>query len=148
VAVKRWRVMRSVPDTGSGETLPDGILGLGCDLCAVARLERELAAPERGFLTSVFLPSEMTRAKAYPDPALRLAAVFAAKEAVIKSLARAGGRGTFWQEIEIGDDGRGGPVATLRGRLLALAQELGVRRILVSSAHDRDHATACAIVTR
>jgi holo-[acyl-carrier protein] synthase len=140
--------MHFAPDSGVAGALPDGILGLGSDLCAVARLERELAEPARGFLAQVFLPAEVARAKARRHPARELAACFAVKEAVIKSLARAGGQGTFWRDIEVGDDGRGCPVAILRGRLHALARGAGVRRIHVSSAHDRDYATACAIATR
>jgi holo-[acyl-carrier protein] synthase len=127
--------------------LPDGILGLGVDLCAVARLDRQLAAEDRGVIPSIFVAAEIARCDAHRYRARAYAAVFAAKEAVIKSLARARGQGTFWLDIEVGDDAHGRPVVTLRGRLRALAEGLGVRRIHVSHAHDRDHAVACAIVT-
>lgn len=143
-----WQHKHFALDSKAGGAFPDGILGLGSDLCAVARMERELAAPGRGLLASVFLPAEMARAKARRHPARELAACFAVKEAVIKSLARAGGQGTFWQDIEVGDDGRGHPVVALRGRLHALAQQAGVHRFLVSSARSRDYATACAVATR
>lgn len=138
----------SSPHSDAGGTLPDGVLGLGADLCAVPRLERALASPDDAFLAAVFLPAELARARAHRHPARALAAGFAAKEAVIKSLARTGGQGTFWQDIEIGDDGRGRQTVILRGRLRELARQLGVGRVLVSSAHDRDYATACAIATR
>ncbi len=145
--MNRSNTNQNGPVSRAGGTLPDSILGLGTDLCAVSRLERELAAPERGFVDAVFLPAEIARCCAHRYPARRLAACFAAKEAVIKALARTGGQGTFWQDIEVGDDARGGPSVVLHGRLAALAEALGVRRIHVSHAHDRDHAVACAIVT-
>jgi holo-[acyl-carrier protein] synthase len=148
VRLSRCKQKHVAPDSGGDRALPDGILGLGVDLCAVPRLERELADPRRGFLAQVFLPAEVARAKAHRHPARALAACFAAKEAVIKALARAGGQGTFWQDIEVQDDGRGRPVVILKGRLHALAHQAGLRRVHVSCAHGRDYATACAIATR
>jgi holo-[acyl-carrier protein] synthase len=118
---------------------------VGTDLCAVRRLARQLAAPDRGTIPTVFQPAEIARCDARLEPARAYAAAFAVKEAVIKALARAGGQGTFWQDIEVGDDVHGRCAVVLRGRLLALAQALGVEQIHVSSAHDRDYAVACAI---
>ena len=135
------------PDSSLAGTLPDGVLGLGTDLCAVSRLDRQLAARDGGVIASIFVAAEIARCSAHHHPARAFAAVFAAKEAVIKSLARARGQGTFWLDIEVGDDAHGRPVVTLQGRLRAHAEGLGVRQIHVSHAHDRDHAVACAIVT-
>lgn len=126
----------------------DGIvLGLGTDLCAVRRLRRDIARSDDAALTAVFRTSERARCERHRDPARAYAACFAAKEAVIKALARSGGRGTFWQDIEIGDDGHGRPAVTLHGRIADLARDLGVRRIRLSHAHSQDYATACAIVS-
>ena len=147
VSLNRNKAKYIGPGSEAGGTLPDGVLGLGQDLCAVSRLERELAAPERGFVDAVFLPAELARCMAHPHPARLLAACFAAKEAVIKSLARTGGQGTFWQDIEVGDDAHGHPVVTLHGRLEALAAALGVDRVHVSHTHDRIYGAACAMVT-
>ena len=135
------------PDCDEAETLPEQVLGLGADLCAVARMSRELAAPGGDFLAAVFLAAEIKRCRAHRYPARAFAACFAAKESLIKALARAGGQGTFWQDIEVGEDARGCPTATLRGRLGDLARGLGVNRIHLSHAHCRDYATACVIVT-
>ena len=135
------------PAFGRGETLPEQVLGLGIDLCAVARMSRELAAPDREFLSAVFLAAEIKRCRAHRYPARAFAACFAAKESLIKALARAGGQGTFWQDIKVGEDARGCPTVTLRGRLGDLARGLGVHGIHLSHAHCRDYATACVIVT-
>ena len=45
--VDRCKQKNSAPDSAAGGALPDGVLGLGADLCAVSRLERELAARGR-----------------------------------------------------------------------------------------------------
>ncbi|MBD3220893.1 4'-phosphopantetheinyl transferase superfamily protein [bacterium] len=123
---------------------PDPLLGLGADLCAVARIANELGRDESDILTAVFRPDELARALGRPHPARTLAAGFAAKEAVIKALAPAGGQGTFWQDIEISEPGDG-PAATLHGRLARLADRAGVVRLVLSSARCRDYATACAV---
>ena len=143
----RDKQTNDTPDCREAETLPEQVLGLGADLCAVARLSRELAAPDREFLAAVFLAAEIKRCCAHRHPARAFAACFAAKESLIKALARAGGQGTFWQDIEVGEDARGCPVVTLRGRLGDLARGLGVDGIHLSCAHCRDYATACVIVT-
>jgi len=147
------RVSSSEPDADAGRRRSgDGgpavpIHGLGVDLCRVDRLARALAAENSEFITTVFRPAEIARSRRSPRPAGWLAACFAAKEAVIKSLAGAEGRGAFWQDIEIEDRGRGQTIAVLHGRLAAIADQLGVRSIGVACAHDRDYATACAIAS-
>jgi len=119
------------------------ILGLGTDLCDVDRLARELDAPERGFIPAVFSDHEQAQCRQEPGS---LAAFFAAKEAVIKSLAATGGQGTFWQDIEITRQGKH-HAAALKGRIRTLADTIGVRHVFVSAAQDGDYATACAIIT-
>ncbi|MEZ4388213.1 MAG: 4'-phosphopantetheinyl transferase superfamily protein [Candidatus Krumholzibacteriia bacterium] len=123
------------------------ILGLGADLCEVARLERELARDHSDVLAAAFGQAEHERCRRHRHPARAYAACFAAKESVIKALAPAGGQGTFWQDIEIGESGGGGPVVTLQGRLAELARDAGIRRVVLSSAHCRRYATACAVAT-
>jgi len=148
VALSRWKQIHNTPDNATGCRSADQVvLGLGTDLCAVARLERELAREHSEVLVAVFRPDEHRRCLARPHAARAYAACFAAKEAVIKALAEARGQGTFWQDIEIGDDDSRHPVVDLQGRLADLARGLGVERIHISWAHGREYATACAIVS-
>jgi holo-[acyl-carrier protein] synthase len=122
------------------------VLGLGTDLCAVARMARALDGPGQDILGSLFTPAEIARYGTGANPAGELAACFAAKEAVVKALAAAGGRGCFWQDIEVAADG-GRPVVALSGRLGELASTLGVRRILLAQGRCRRYATATALAT-
>ncbi len=80
------------------------IAGVGVDLVEVARLrallERRPAAEER-----LFTPAERDYCRGFTDPAPRLAARFAAKEAVGKAL----GTGVIvFREIEVEGGGRRG----------------------------------------
>ncbi len=121
------------------------ILGIGIDQCKISRLQRELSEPTRGFLQAVFLPPEIEYCHAKHKPAEHFAARFAAKEAIVKSLAGAQGTGTFWQDIEIKNTPEGQPHPILGGRLQVYAAELGVRTIHLSLTHTSDVAAAVAV---
>jgi holo-[acyl-carrier protein] synthase len=121
------------------------ILGIGIDQCEVGRMQRQLAAAEDGFVTSVFLPDEISYCTNKHRPAKHFAARFAAKEAAIKALASAGGQGTFWHDIEITSEPDGRPLLVLSGRLGELADRLGVCSLHVSLTHTADLAAAVVI---
>ena len=120
------------------------ILGLGTDLCAIARMARELDDPAAGILPAVFTADELDRCSRGSDPAASLAACFAAKEAVLKALALCRGTGSFWQDIEIEMTGSHAR-ARLRGRLVELAADHGVHEVLVCLGRCRRYATASAL---
>jgi holo-[acyl-carrier protein] synthase len=120
------------------------ILGLGTDLCAVARMVRALGDPGAGVLPAVFTGDELDRCSHSSDPAASLAACFAAKEAVLKALALCRGTGSFWQDIEIEMTGSNARVR-LRGRLGELAASHGVHEVLVGLGRCRRYATASAL---
>lgn len=120
------------------------ILGLGIDQCDVHRVRSRLDT-DPGFAASLFLPAEIAYCTSKRHPAEHFAARFAAKEAVVKALANAAGRGTFWLDIEITHESGGQPRPVLSGRLGELATGLGVRSIHVSLTHTADMAAAVAI---
>ncbi len=121
------------------------ILGIGIDLFEVQRMHKQLEAPEDGFITSVFLPSEISYCQQKHYPAQHFAARFAAKEATLKALASTGGQGTFWLDIEISNASDGRPIIELSGRLSELAREIGTRSLHVSLTHTATQAGAVVI---
>ena len=121
------------------------VLGIGIDLCTVARMQKELDAPEHGFLETVFTAAEIAHGESRPHPAEHFAARFAAKEATLKALAGSGASGSFWLDIEVASAGDGAPRLVLHGRARDIADELGVRQWHVSLSHDRQLATATVI---
>lgn len=122
------------------------ILGTGIDLCEVERIRAKVQAPVDEFVTAVFLPGEIAYCRAKHHPAEHFAARFAAKEAVVKALADAEGKGSFWQDIEIRNEKDGRPVVRLHGRAHEMADRLKVRRVFLSMTHTREMAAATVVL--
>ncbi|GAG68060.1 unnamed protein product, partial [marine sediment metagenome] len=70
-----------------------------------------------------------------------LAGRFAAKEAVFKSL----GTGGYWQDIEVLAEKNNQPYIVLQKKMKIIADQKGVKKILISLSHDNDYAIAQAI---
>ena len=120
------------------------IAGVGVDLFEVARLrallERRPAAAER-----LFTPAELKYCRGFTDPAARLAARFAAKEAVGKAL----GTGVMvFLEIEVEGGGRQRPRVRLHGATAATARRVGIQRVEVSLSHTAAQAAAVAAAVK
>ena len=118
------------------------IAGVGVDLTEVERLrgllERRPAAAER-----LFTPAELAYCRGFSDPVPRLAARFAAKEAVGKAL----GTGVIvFLEIEV--EGGGRPRVRLHGATAAAARRLGIQRVEVSLSHTAAQAAAVAAAVK
>jgi len=118
------------------------IIGLGVDLADVDRVRDLLARYGDSFHRRCFTDHEWEYAHRFSDPAGRLAARFAGKEAVMKSLGT-GWRRLRWTDIEITGGGR--PHAVLTGRAAVRAEMLSVREVLVTVTHSRDQAIVMAI---
>lgn len=119
---------------------------MGVDLAEVPRVRRLLERHPERFRARVFTEHEQEYADRYKDPATRLAARFAGKEAVMKSLGT-GWRRIHWRDIEI--TGGGKPTVRLFGTAARRAEQLGVDEVLVTITHTGDTALVMAIsVTR
>ena len=118
------------------------IIGLGVDLAEVGRVRDLLARYGDSFRRRCFTDHEWEYAHRFSDPAGRLAARFAGKEAVMKSLGT-GWRRLRWTDIEITGGGR--PRAVLTGRAAIRAEMLDVSEVMVTVTHTRDQAVGLAI---
>ncbi len=117
------------------------IVGLGVDLADIARVERVLTNYPR-FIDRCFTAHEKEYALRFANPARRLAARFAGKEAVMKSMGT-GWRRIGWTEIEI--TGGGKPTVRMTGRAAARAEMLGITEIHVTITHTDDTAMVMAV---
>ena len=118
------------------------MLGLGCDLCDVARIERALERPR--FLERVYTPAE--RARIARRGSETAAGLFAAKEAVSKALGTGIGE-VGWKDIEILVDARGMPFVRLsENARRAMQPSGGAARVFVTITHVRSVAAATAAV--
>jgi holo-[acyl-carrier protein] synthase len=113
------------------------MIGIGIDIVSVSRVQ-ELDDKYAAFRNKVMAEGEEA------ESTESLAGLWAAKEAVVKSLGT-GYAGFGPTSIIIGKDSLGAPEVTLRGRALEQARNKGISRILVSISHAAGVAVACAI---
>lgn len=118
-------------------------VGVGVDAVDVDRMRRVLARTP-GFARRVFTEAERAHAARRRDPAQRLAARFAAKEAAMKALGV--GLGAFaLGEVEVVVAESGAPRLVLHGAAARLAAEREVTSWLVSLTHTEHTAVAVVV---
>lgn len=113
----------------------------GIDMIEIQRMADGIDRLGERFLKRFFTPAERAQCGDKPD---RLAARFAAKEAVGKALGTGIGD-VSWQEIEILADERRRPVLHLHGAAAALAADLGLTHWDISLTHTDTLASAIAV---
>lgn len=117
------------------------ILGLGVDMADIDRVGKVLAKYPR-FAERCFTEHERDYAFRFARPERRLAARFAGKEAVMKSMGT-GWRRIRWTDIEI--TGGGKPTVRMSGYAARRAEMLGVTEVLVTITHTDTDALVMAI---
>ena len=122
------------------------ILGVGVDLCGVARMEK--AIEKAHFYERVFTPEE----RAYLDKkgrgrAQSAAAMFAAKEAIAKALGTGFSGGVMPWSISIVHDEKGVPGAVLLGAAKARMEQMGGAGVMLSLSHEGGSAIAFAVIS-
>ena len=119
------------------------IVGIGIDVLQNRRVERELARGEWEAGDGVFSADEIRACNSTGRPARRFAACFAAKEATLKALGLGLDDLAVFREVEVSLDTAG---IALRNRLQQRSEQLGVRRIRLSTAVSRDLTGAMVIL--
>ena len=125
------------------DTSESGIVGIGTDLVDVDRF-RTVLLRRPSVADRLFTADERAYALRAVDPAARLAARFAAKEAALKALGYGLG-GMRMAEIEVVRDDGGRPEIQLHGAARSRAAAHGVRRWLVSLSHTDRLAQATVV---
>jgi holo-[acyl-carrier protein] synthase len=120
------------------------VLGIGVDVVEVGRIARALDRWGETFVRRIYTPGEIARTETGVARTARLAARFAAKEAVMKALG-VGWRALAWRDIEITSDHAGRPAVRLHGAAKRLAEERGICCVLVALSHTHAHAVANAV---
>ncbi|XBH20611.1 holo-ACP synthase [Jonesiaceae bacterium BS-20] len=112
------------------------IIGIGVDVCEIDRFGRALERSPR-LREKLFTPAERDL------PLESLAARFAAKEAIAKSLGSPGQM--LWQDVTIRRETGKRPVVEHRGTVSKMAAQMGVRIFHLSLSHDGGIATAMVV---
>ena len=113
------------------------VIGVGIDVVDIERFMASLARTS-GLRERLFTPAEAVRLPA------SLAARFAAKEALAKSLGAPGN--LAWHDAEVESEESGRPLLVIRGSVRARADELGVRSLHLSLSHDAGIASAVVVL--
>lgn len=117
-------------------------MGIGVDVVDLERFGRSLERTP-ALATRLFRPDELVLRDGGPRGHHSLAARFAAKEALIKSLG--GSTGVRWHDVLVVSDDQGAPSLVLSGGARALADSRGVSRLHLSLSHDGGVAVAYVV---
>ncbi len=119
--------------------------GIGTDLCDISRIQK--AMEKARFVERVFTPAERafleSRGKGRAQSA---AAMFAAKEAVVKALGTGFSGGIMPEMVEILHDDLGAPRVRLLDRAEQRMKAMGAEEIALSLSHERGLAMAVAVI--
>jgi len=121
------------------------IFGIGIDIIEVARIRDAYKKLGKKFLEGVFTEAEQAFSLKHSDPAQRLAARWAAKEAVLKALGTGYSNGIKWTDIEIIDNERSRPTVQISGKAVEYLDNMKVH---ISISHLKDTATALAVIEK
>lgn len=122
------------------------MIGIGLDMCEIPRMER-LLAKDLSFLQRYFAAEEQAYILSRGETAAQsMAAMFAAKEALLKAMGIGLGGGISLIDICIAHTEQGQPHYALRGTAAEKLQALGGSRALLSLTHEAGIAAAVALI--
>ena len=124
------------------------IAGIGTHIVECLRVSQLIDRHADAFLDQVYTKSEQRFCRNRTHRIEHFAGIWAAKEAVLRSLGTTWRKGIDWKEVEIRCDNPIEPTVVLTGRAKEYAEARGVKVVLVTTSHCRTFATATAISQR
>jgi holo-[acyl-carrier protein] synthase len=115
--------------------------GIGVDIVLVSRIAAQIDKPS--FIKRIFTADEVVYAGNGPNKEVRLAARWAAKEAVAKALGCGLGRDLGFLDVEVYHDSHKTPKIRLSD---SANEKHNNPNILISLSHDGDYAIAMAFI--
>lgn len=118
---------------------------IGVDICSLKRIDKAYKRFGERFLERVLTENEIKYVSSAPKHLIsRLAARFAAKEAVVKALGT-GWYGVGFQEVEVARLKSGEPFLKLHNRAKKRADKLGLSQFKISMSHEKEFAVAFVV---
>jgi holo-[acyl-carrier protein] synthase len=121
------------------------IVGLGVDIADVARVKAAIERHGEVFLRRIYTAKEREYCEQFRNKYERYAGRFAAKEAAMKALGTGWSRGVRWLDAEVVRPRDGRPTMALAGQAKKIAEQMGVKRIVLSITHTDSQALAQVI---
>ncbi len=121
------------------------ILGIGCDIIEVVRVDKLIRSYGAHFLDRLFSSQEQSYCNSQRQAAQHYAGRFAAKEAIAKALGTGFGAHLSWRDLEVLKDAQGKPIVLLSSKANS---RFDAPHILLSISHCTEYATAFAIWQR
>ena len=128
------------------------ILGMGCDIVDIRRIEKVIKRHGEKFIKKVFSHAEINNNIVNTKQASYYAKRFAAKEAFVKALGLGFREGISWNEISLLNNYFGKPYLEISGRALQQMKKLtamhgdAMPRIHVSLSDEFPYAQAVVII--
>ena len=126
------------------------IIGIGTDICVIARIEKVLQKYGKRFQDRCFTKNERIKCNNTKNTTACYAKRFAAKEAVSKALGTGIKKGINWKNIEIVNRQTGKPIIYLYGkaleRLLELTPTNMSAQMHISLSDEKDLAQALVVI--
>ena len=133
-------------DTRGGRVMD--IAGMGTHIVECLRVSQLIDQHADAFLDQVYTPSEQIFCRDRKRTLEHYAAIWAAKEAVFRSLGTTWRKGVDWKDVEILCDNPVEPTVVFTGPTRELVHSRGVKYVLVTLAHCQSFATATALALR
>ena len=122
------------------------LVGLGVDIVEISRME-DILQRTPNFKQRVFTEDERAYCESKHNPAVHYALFFAAKEAVLKALGT-GFRGMGINDVQVGHNRYGRPLAILEGNAARVAEEQGIHEVHLSLSYTHTTGVASAVAAR
>lgn len=120
------------------------VLGIGIDIIEIDRIKRSVEKFGDQFLNKIFTKGELDYSLSKKNKYQHLAARFAAKEAIAKSLAGGDNKGFRWKDIEIYNEKNGLPQVRLNGDLRKFIST--DKSLKITMSHSDNYVTCFAIL--
>jgi holo-[acyl-carrier protein] synthase len=118
------------------------IKGIGTDIIEINRIKEAILRKGDDFLNRLFTKNELEYSYKFKEPYPRLAARFAAKEAVVKALGLGFGKKASFLDVEVLNESNNKPFVKLSNSLNELFDNPIIH---LSISHCESYATAFAI---
>ncbi len=127
------------------------ILGLGCDVATLKRIEKILQSHGDGFIEKICNPGEKEYIVKGKNVAGQLAKLWAVKEAAVKALGIGFAQGIAFKDVELKHDKNGKPFLSFHGKASEILYGETAKEdinVLLSVSDEGGYAQAVVIIEK